>query len=153
MLARCQGALVEPKGLTASVHYRNVAPELWDEVGRVVEQVVASDADRFVLTSGNRVWEIRPRVAWHKGEALDWIMRHLGDPARRLMFYLGDDRTDEDAFARFPERRDRQDRSSPSSTLARYHLADPAAVERFLGWLAGKLAPAGETTSIGDHQP
>ena len=68
-LERFPGSLVESKRLTASVHYRNVAPELWDELRQMVQDVVANDADHFVLTSGNRVWEIRPRVDWHKGQA------------------------------------------------------------------------------------
>jgi trehalose 6-phosphate phosphatase len=44
------------------------------------------------------VLEIRPRVDWHKGKAVDFILDHLGPPADAPVLYIGDDRTDEDAF-------------------------------------------------------
>jgi trehalose 6-phosphate phosphatase len=134
-------ALVEPKGLTTSVHYRNVPPELWDELAHIVCQVVASDPDHFVLTTGHRVWEILPRVSWHKGRAVSWVLDHLNDPAHRLAFFLGDDRTDEDAFASLTDGVTVRVGHAQASTHARYQLADPAAVERFLDWLAEKLSP------------
>jgi trehalose 6-phosphate phosphatase len=142
LLTDVPDALVEPKGLTTSVHYRNVPPELWDELAHVVRHVVASDPDRFVLTAGRRVWEVRPRVSWNKGRALGWVLQHLGDPAHRLVFYLGDDRTDEDAFAWLTDGVTVKVGRVPSSTHARYQLADPAAVQRFLTWLVEKRSPA-----------
>lgn len=135
-------ALVEPKGLATSVHYRNVAPELCDELAHIVCHAVASDPDHFVLTTGHRVWEILPRVSWHKGRALSWVLDRLNDPAHRLVFYLGDDRTDEDAFATLTDGVTVRVGHAQSSTHARYQLADPAAVERFLTWLAKTLSAA-----------
>lgn len=144
-LSEVPGALVEPKRLTASVHYRNVAPELWDVIEGLVREALEPDPDRFVLSSGNRVWEIRPSVDWHKGQALDWTLRHIGGEPPGLLFYLGDDRTDEDAFERFPDEITVKigDRSAP--TAARFQLPDPAAVRSFLEWLASPGGPAGLT--------
>jgi len=141
-------AVVEPKGLTTSVHYRNVLPELWDELAHIVCHVVASDPDHFVLTTGLRVWEILPRVSWHKGRALTWVLDHLNDPAHRLAFYLGDDRTDEDAFATLTDGVTVRVGHAQSPTHARYQLADPAAVERFLTWLAKTLSETGNPLSM-----
>jgi trehalose-phosphatase len=152
-LGEVPDALVEQKGLTASVHYRNVSPELWDELIRVVQFVVASDPDRFVLTAGHRVWEIGPRVSWDKGQALNWVAQHLGDLACRLVFYLGDDRTDEDAFVKLREGVTVKVGRPPLSTRARYHVADSAGVERFLAWLADKLSPAGKPSLARHRQP
>ncbi len=143
-LADVPGALVEPKGLTTSVHYRSVAHDRRDEVARVVEQVVARVSDHFVLSSGHLVLEIRPRVSWHKGKALQWVVQHLDQSSNRLVFYLGDDRTDEDAFASLPDGVTVKVASEQTRTLARYQLADPDAVERFLTWLAEKLFAARE---------
>ena len=95
--------LVEPKGLTTSIHYRNVPSEHRDDLARIVHEAVGTDPTRFVLTTGHSVWEIRPRVAWHKGQAIHWVLQQLGDPMGRLVLYLGDDRTDEDAFACLPD--------------------------------------------------
>jgi trehalose 6-phosphate phosphatase len=94
------------------------------------------------LTAGHRVWEIRPCVSWHKGRAVGWVLQHLDDPAHRLVFYLGDDRTDEDAFASLANGVTVNVGHVQSPTHARYQLADPAAVHGFLVWLAEKLCPA-----------
>ena len=88
---------------------------------------------------GRRVWEIRPRVSWHKGSAVNWVASHLEDPDHRLVFFIGDDRTDEDAFASLPEGVTIKV-GRAASTQARYQLADPAAVELFLAWLLEKLS-------------
>jgi len=142
-LAHVPAAIVERKGLTSSVHYRNAPPELWDAIGRVMRDVVADDPDRFVLTAGHKVWEIRPRVSWHKGQAILWVLRHLGTPEKRLAIYLGDDRTDEDAFASLPDGLTVRVGDASTPTRARYRVADPAAVERFLVWFVERLPAEG----------
>lgn len=139
LLAEIPGVLVEPKGLTASVHYRNVAPEQRDHLARIVHETVAKDTTRFVLTTGHSVWEIRPPVHWNKGDALQWMIRQLEDGSPPLVFYLGDDRTDEDAFARLPDGVTVRIGSPEAPTLARYRLPDPSSVHVFLEWLADRL--------------
>jgi trehalose-phosphatase len=149
-LAVVPGALVEPKGLTTSVHDRNVPDEHRDELAAIVREVVAGDPDRFVLTSGHRVWEVRPAVSWHKGEALLWVLDHLEDghaKADRLVFHLGDDRTDEDAFASLPDGVTVKIGPPDAPTRARYRLDDPAAVEHFLTWLLDHMNPAASSSS------
>lgn len=144
-LAGIAGALVEPKGLTASVHYRNVSPDLQAEVAVVIREVMASDSDRFALNSGHHVWEVRPRVSWHKGHALGWVIRHLDDQSPVRVFYLGDDRTDEDAFENLPEGVTVKVGSEHMPTFARYRISGPDEVERFLNWLADQLQPDGNS--------
>jgi trehalose 6-phosphate phosphatase len=96
-LADIEGALVEDKGLTLSVHYRLVRD---DEVERVRDAVRSATASREALrvTEGKRVLEIRPRVDWHKGRAVEFLLEHLRPPHGAPVLYLGDDTTDEDAF-------------------------------------------------------
>ena len=134
------GALVEPKGLTTSVHYRNVSPEHRDDLARIVHEAVATDAARFVLTAGHCVWEIRPRVRWHKGQASTGSSAISEIRRGRLVFYLGDDRTDEDAFASLPDGVTVKVGSPGAPTRARYRLPDPDSVQAFLVWLVGRLA-------------
>jgi trehalose-phosphatase len=134
LLGHIDGALVEPKGQTASVHYRRVRAEDRDEVERVVRRAVPEDHPDLVVVAGKMVWEVRPRVVWNKGTAIGWIRDRLG-LAQALTFYLGDDRTDEDAFARIgPFVTARV--GPPQPTRAGYRIADTDEVAEFLSWLA-----------------
>ena len=53
------------------------------------------------ITSGKKVYEIRPAVAWDKGKAIKMLMKKYGRRGRKsglLPIYIGDDLTDEDGF-------------------------------------------------------
>eukprot|EP00898_Chlorokybus_atmophyticus_P008644 jgi/Chlat1/8781/Chrsp90S08116 len=111
------GALVEHNTFTVSVHYRCVKKDEWAGVARAVQEIVAPHAKEIQITHGRKVLEIRPRVAWDKGKALEFLLELLGmlptssqssssmssssssrGPAEVHALYIGDDRTDEDAF-------------------------------------------------------
>jgi trehalose 6-phosphate phosphatase len=88
-----QGAFVEEKGITASIHYRNVPPE----VGEKCVELVKREGERLGLriTVGRGVVEARPPIRADKGTAV----RTLVDEYRpRKAMFLGDDTTDLDAF-------------------------------------------------------
>jgi hypothetical protein len=61
---------------------------------------IVNRLDAVHMTRGRKVLEIRPRVDWDKGKALLHLLRALGlDEADDIVpLYIGDDRTDEDAF-------------------------------------------------------
>jgi trehalose-phosphatase len=130
-LDHVQGAFVENKGLTLSVHYRRVAPGDGEEVWQAVLHAVELVNDRFHVTLGNKVYEIRPLLCWNKGAALTWIKDQLG---RRdtLVIYLGDDVTDEDAFAAVGDSGVTIKVGASETTLARFRLPDSSAVYEFL---------------------
>ncbi len=93
-----EGALVEEKGLSLSVHYR-LTPEAKHPA---VFRAVADVAEMFPalrVTEGKLVYEFRPPGAWDKGKALLWLLDHLGGHGGHLPIALGDDLTDEDMFA------------------------------------------------------
>jgi len=102
-LATVEGALVEEKGLSLSVHYRLVPRERQAAVLRAVADV----AERFPMlrvTEGKLVHEFRPPDDWNKGKALVWVMEQLGlgrgsGIGEGFPIALGDDLTDEDMFA------------------------------------------------------
>jgi trehalose 6-phosphate phosphatase len=98
-LADIDGVLVEDKSLTLSVHFRLVDdPAVERHVRDTVRECARDHAD-IRLTDGKKVVEIRPDVDWHKGRAFrflrDVIERRSG---RAPAVFIGDDRTDEDAF-------------------------------------------------------
>ncbi|KAB2610198.1 trehalose-phosphate phosphatase 2 [Pyrus ussuriensis x Pyrus communis] len=109
-----KGAVVEDNKFCISVHYRCVKEE---------------------------VMEIRPKIDWNKGRALQYLLDTPGfcSSTDVLPIYVGDDKTDEDAF----EAIRRIGRgfpivvsSTPKETKALYSLRDPTEVTSFLSCLA-----------------
>jgi trehalose 6-phosphate phosphatase len=133
-LRTLDGVQVEFKGLTASVHYRQAAESSCLEIEAVVRDAAARTGGTLQVNPGRKVFEISPRTGWHKGAAVQWINRQLGDDPT-LTLYLGDDTSDEDAFRVLEDAITIKVGPIPA-TNARYRLPDPAAVHQFLLWLA-----------------
>jgi trehalose 6-phosphate synthase/phosphatase len=95
-LAPFEGVLIEDKGVTASVHYRKVGLKHLADVAILFRSIAREYEKSFHITSGKKVFEIRPAGAWNKGDAVTWITDNLG--AGKTPIYIGDDTTDEDAF-------------------------------------------------------
>ncbi|HYV39663.1 MAG TPA: trehalose-phosphatase, partial [Gemmataceae bacterium] len=132
-LASITGAIVENKGLTISVHYRQVAAEQVDEVRSLVHATLAAAKHPFVLSRGEKVFEIRPRVYWNKGNAVGWIQEKIDKPDI-LAIYVGDDTTDEDAFAALDDGITVKV-GEALETAARYKVSGTAEVRKLLEWL------------------
>lgn len=132
-LSGVPGALVENKGLTLSVHYRRVSVDDFPLVARAVQEASALHGDSLEQTTGREVFEFRPRVGWNKGAAAAWIRERAGG-AGALAIYIGDDRTDEDAFAALKGAVTIHTGES-QNTAARYRLGGPEDVREFIEWL------------------
>jgi len=99
-----EGSSIEDNKYCVSVHFRNCRPDSYDEIVKVVDDIVSGEADLHV-TRGRKVLEVRPKVDWDKGSALLHLVDMLGIAAgEAFVLYIGDDRTDEDAFAVLKER-------------------------------------------------
>jgi len=143
-LAGIEGHAVERKKYSIAVHYRNVAPSEMDRI-EVLLATVLDEEPRLHLGHGKKVFELRPDIDWHKGEAVRWILARLADTQPGIVpIYLGDDITDEDAFRALAGHgvciAVRHDETRP--TAADYTLADTEDVRRFLEWLDDVLAGA-----------
>ncbi len=92
---RYPGLRVERKGVTGSIHVRNVAdPDVAEEaIARALTTIAVPRGLR--VTRGKRVVELRPPVDVDKGVAIADLIQSRG---LRAAIYLGDDRTDLDAF-------------------------------------------------------
>lgn len=102
-LGQVKGVLVENKGLSLSVHYRMADKKNIQDIDNVVKKIVGTTEinGKARLTSGKKVYEVRPGVDWDKGKATKLLMKRYGKGGRKsglLPVYLGDDLTDEDAF-------------------------------------------------------
>ncbi len=90
------GAWVENKGLSATVHYRNLQnPDICAFLF-AVRRRLSEFGTKFAYRAGKKAFEIRPKVGWDKGSALEYIQTRKGP--FDLCICLGDDRTDESMF-------------------------------------------------------
>ena len=128
-----EGAFVEDKGLTLSIHYRLVSGP--DEEARVRQVVLraAEGEERVRVTEGKKVLEVRPRVEWDKGRAVLFLLDAFRPPKGAPVLYLGDDTTDEDAFRALEGWRGEGEgvlvaEQVPEGTAARSYLRSPAEV-------------------------
>ncbi|XP_020215083.1 trehalose-phosphate phosphatase A [Cajanus cajan] len=131
-----KGAKVENNKFCVSVHYRNVEEKSWDLVGQRVHDVL-KDYPRLRLTHGRKVLEVRPVINWDKGKAVTFLLESLGlnNCDDVLPIYIGDDRTDEDAFKVLREGNRGYGilvSSAPKESNAVYSLRDPSEVMEFL---------------------
>ena len=101
-LRSVQGVYVENKTYTLSIHYRQVPRDKIQKAKSTFLRLVARhvQSGHVLITEGKKVWEIRPAIPWNKGHIVRWLLDHKKDTASRraLPIYIGDDRTDEDAF-------------------------------------------------------
>lgn len=138
-LAAVPGALIEHKGLTLSIHYRLVPDSRWSEVEAAVVAAVAGHKG-LTISRAKRVFEVRPAVDWDKGRAVEFLLQRLRPPPGAPILYLGDDRTDEDAFGVLASRGQGIGvvvaDPPPGDTTAVALLKDPAEVAALLDRLA-----------------
>jgi len=134
------GARVERKRFSIAAHYRNVNENDVAKVEKAVGEV-AMRHRKLRRINGKKVYELLPDVAWDKGKAVLWLLETLGLERGNIRpIYIGDDRTDEDAFRALEQHGIGilvSEQSQP--TAARYSLKNPAEVERFLRALTARL--------------
>lgn len=146
--ADIEGAQIERKRYSLAVHFRRVSRDEVDDVDMLVRRVL-TDHEGLRLTRGKEVFDLQPDLDWHKGRAVELLLRTLElDEGEAIPLYLGDDVTDEDAFEALGDRGigivvDREDRS----TCADYELDSPAEVRRFLEALADILEETKDETN------
>lgn len=131
-LSETDGLEIEDKGLTLAVHFRRVTEHLHDWVRSITLSTVGRSRS-FTCREGKMVIDIKPRIEWHKGYAVQWILKEIMPPGA-LPIYLGDDVTDEDAFAAIREGITIKVGGSVE-TGAQYKLPDVPSVGQFLNWL------------------
>lgn len=131
------GTQVEDKGWTLSIHYRRAERAGAEE--RVREAVRRHGrAGGLRVTEGKKILEIRPDVDWHKGAAMRFLLDTLTGDGELPAIFIGDDRTDEDAFAVVAELGGGivVGDPPPPDTRARAWLSDPEEVAALIEELA-----------------
>ncbi len=132
-LAKCtklhRGVFIEDKGMTVTVHWRQADSGERARLRELLEVIVRSHP-RLKIFAGEACWELRARASWNKGDALRQILAHLQlKPADTI--YLGEEFTDEDAFAQLPDGLSFCV-GGTAATAARYRLPKAADAAQFL---------------------
>ena len=139
-LSSCNGCLLENKTYALTCHVRLAPPELADSILDEFESLAEPllEARVLRLLVGAKAMELLPAVDWDKGRAVTWIRNCVQRKTSRpvSVVYLGDDRTDEDAFSSLGD----EDMAigvgdRPHTHLIDCRLAGPASVGRFFAAL------------------
>jgi trehalose 6-phosphate phosphatase len=134
------GAQLERKHFSVAAHYRNVNENEEFGVAQAVEAVATKHRELRKI-DGKKVYELLPDVDWNKGKAVLWLLETLElERGKAFPIFIGDDRTDEDAFSALKERgAGILVSEQPQVTAANYWLRNPDDVERFLQELIVRL--------------
>ncbi|OHE21228.1 MAG: trehalose-phosphatase, partial [Syntrophobacterales bacterium GWF2_56_9] len=139
-LSTVPGTFLEEKGITLTLHFRNVNRREYPVVAHAVSEATRLHrmGGEIVVRPGKEAFEIRPSVEWDKGKTVLWLLEKCtvagGEPPWPLC--VGDDRTDEDAFRVIRERGLTVYVGAPGKTGAQYYLRNVGEVAAFLGRLA-----------------
>ncbi len=134
-LRHFQGVFVEDKGLTLSVHYRLAGELDLLELEASVQSALSGHVHLFEMIPGDKVFEIRPRVNWNIGTAVEWILQQLHHP-EACVVYLGDDVKEADLLDTESSAALREgvtiNVSDAANGAGEHELKGPAEVRRFL---------------------
>jgi len=134
--------VLEEKGMNIALHYRG-APRLEAELVPLLERLVSELGQDFELQAGKMVLEIKP-TGKDKGTAIEEFMQE--HPFRgRVPIFIGDDLTDEYGFALVNRLGGHSIKVGPGASMARWRLADAAAVRGWLDRLAHEWQTRGDS--------
>lgn len=94
-VASVPGVIIERKRFAVAMHYRLAPADAVPSLSTAIEEV-ARQHPRLRVTEGKQVRELRPALEWGKGHIVEAL---IGSWQPRLAVFVGDDVTDEDAFA------------------------------------------------------
>ena len=141
-LSGIKGAYIEDKGLTISVHYRLVSngdlPLLQSIFTEITKPFIVRG--KIKISSGKKVYEIKPPFQWDKGEVVLWLLarqQFLRGESTILPVYIGDDVTDEDAFKVLKNKGLTVFAGESSGSEAAYYLKNTEEVAEFLKRILG----------------
>ena len=108
LLKDVEGVTIEDNKFALTVHTRNMSDSERPRLAQLLDRAL-EDQPLLRRSEGKCVIELRPQVHWHKGRAVEWLLKNMceqmglpGSAAERTKLivpvYLGDDTTDEDAF-------------------------------------------------------
>lgn len=127
------GLLLEDKGLTLALHYRQ-EPDLEDAMNELMAKLIAEAGDQLVMQKGKCVVEAKP-ANFDKGTAIEEFLAEAPFKGRKPVF-IGDDLNDEHGFAVINRLGGISIKVGEGDSCAAWRLASVDAVR---SWLASAL--------------
>lgn len=121
--------------MSLALHYRRV-PELASHVHQLMRRLVAEVGENLVIQEGKCVVEVKP-AGIDKGTAISEYLAEAPFRGRRPVF-IGDDKTDEHAFAVVNEHDGISIGVGSAAVNALYRLPNVISVRRWLAAAAAK---------------
>ncbi len=141
------GILLEDKGHALAAHYRGAKPA----AVQVAERVMLDTRDHFRpglrLLKGKKIWELLPRAIVGKGATVQSLLAGL--PADTLPIFIGDDTSDESAFAVLGHGL-AVHVGGQTKTKAAFCLRDPGEVREFLERFEALISPE-QSSACSNH--
>ncbi|RAK06324.1 trehalose 6-phosphate phosphatase [Halanaerobium saccharolyticum] len=136
--SKLDGVRVEDKGFGLALHFESENEQSAEE--KKLQALFENTA--YQVLSGRKLIEIRP-VGWDKGKAINYIsdqIRKNLEIDNILRIYIGDDRTDEDAFEVIKDGITIYVQNEDDlNTEAEYYLKNPEDTAELLKVIAGEL--------------
>jgi len=123
------GIWIEDKSISIAVHYRNARAAAIETAAQNLARLAGRWEGVLHILNGSRVWEILPQEIRGKSAAVAAVLKQSGRGVSAV--YIGNDGTDEVAFAALPDEITVRVGRSPR-TLARFFVPTPADVLRLL---------------------
>ncbi|MCM8792694.1 MAG: trehalose-phosphatase [Candidatus Omnitrophica bacterium] len=136
-LSLYKGVLIENKDFILSLHYRLVNKKYIKKIKNIFYSITKKYLLRhkIKLKEGKMVLEIRPSLNWNKGKAVLWLLSKKFKEKGIFPIYIGDDKTDEDAFKILRMRGLTIFVGKPKESSAQYYVRDVNEVTLFLNYL------------------
>ena len=96
-LGSLAGIRLEDKGISLAVHYRGATSGAARRTGIILHTTLKPFGSHLHVLKGKKVWEVLPPEVEGKGRAVRLLLAEL--PHGTLPIHVGDDTTDESAFA------------------------------------------------------
>lgn len=132
LLSKFPKSLLEDKKWILTYHFRLVPRKNQKEFVKLFKSITRPflKSKKIKLHEGKKIIELRPPTNWNKGKAVQYLIKKL-KLKKYLPIYIGDDKTDEDAF-KVLKNKGITIKVGKGKTLAKYRFGNAANVYSFL---------------------
>ena len=131
--------LIEKKPYAFTFHYKFIGRKQMSIFKSDLHKFLKPIYKNFVLRAlwDKETVEIAPRLDWNKGHIAHLIYKYFQDKTKKILLpiYIGDTKTDEDAFIALKKNGITIRVGKSRNSAAKYYIKNQKQVDKFLEWL------------------